>query len=202
MEWYLDAITCTIYHHMEGVWTKYEILNVGRLRFQVDAHSCVAPNQYTHVGSGCEWARYMEIVGKHAIRETPPNTEQNPIHYTSRIGDSCQILPRNIQCLVGNIPEMDMPDEWDDETPQDIIVATDGSVVFGVGCHSWVVSSENEHILVFGGGPDGGDQSLMTSYCSELRDIAIGLAVIGALARSGKVKVRSFKLVHDNEASI
>jgi hypothetical protein len=73
----------------------------------------------------------MEIVGKHAIRETPPTTAQYPIQYTSGIGDSCQTLPHHIQRLVGNIPEMDMTDEWDDETPQDIIVATYGSVVFG-----------------------------------------------------------------------
>jgi hypothetical protein len=31
---------------------------------------------------------------------------------------------------------------------QDIIVATDGSVVFGVGYHSWVVATDNEKVLL------------------------------------------------------
>jgi hypothetical protein len=61
------------------------------------------------------------------------------------------------------MPEMDMLDEWDGETPQDITVATYSSVVFGVGYHSWVVANENEHRLVSGGGPDDGDQLIMTS---------------------------------------
>jgi hypothetical protein len=35
---------------------------------------------------------------------------------------------------------------------QDIIVATDGSAVFGVGYHSWVVTTDNEQVLLTGGG--------------------------------------------------
>jgi hypothetical protein len=81
-------------------------------------------------------------------------------------------------------------------------VATYGSVVFGVGYHSWVVATENEHILVSGGDPDDGAQFLMTSYHSELSGIDAGLAVIGALVRSGKVKVKSVKLLCDNEEAI
>jgi hypothetical protein len=38
VEWYLDAHTCTLYHHVEGVWTHHDTTNIGRLRFQVDAH--------------------------------------------------------------------------------------------------------------------------------------------------------------------
>jgi hypothetical protein len=95
-----------------------------------------------------------------------------------------------------------VPDEWDEKTPQDIIVGTDGSVVFEVRYHSWVVTSENEHVLVPGGKPDDGDQLLMTLYHAELGGIASGLGVIGALARSGKVKLRSIKLVCDNDAEI
>jgi ribonuclease HI len=53
-----------------------------------------------------------------------------------------------------------------------------------------------------GGGPDDGDQLLMMSYRSELRGIANGLAVIGTLVRSGKIKVKSVKFVCDNESVI
>jgi hypothetical protein len=57
-------------------------------------------------------------------------------------------------------------------------------------------------VILSGGGPDDGDQLLMTSYRSELRGIASGLSVIGTLVRSGNIKVKSVKLVCDNEAAI
>jgi hypothetical protein len=53
-----------------------------------------------------------------------------------------------------------------------------------------------------GGGPDDGYQLLMTSYRSELAGIASGLAVLGTLVRSSKIKVKSVKLVCGNEAAI
>jgi hypothetical protein len=34
----------------------------------------------------------------------------------------------------------------------DIIVATYGSEVFGVGYHCWVVATDNEQVLLTGGG--------------------------------------------------
>jgi hypothetical protein len=71
---------------------------------------------------------------------------------------------------------------------QDIIVITDGSVVFGVGYHSWVVTTDNVQVLLTGGGDDG-DQLLMTLCRSETGGIASGLAVIGTLVRSRKIKV-------------
>jgi hypothetical protein len=42
----------------------------------------------------------------------------------------------------------------------------------------------------------------MTSYRLELGDIASGLDVIGTLARSGKIKVTSVKLMCDNKAAV
>jgi hypothetical protein len=57
-------------------------------------------------------------------------------------------------------------------------------------------------VILKGGGPDEGNQLLMTSYRSELGGIASGLAVIGTLVRFGKIKVKSVKLVCDNEAAV
>jgi hypothetical protein len=57
---------------------------------------------------------------------------------------------------------------WDPTTPVNIIIATDGSVTLGVGYHSWVVVTEDEDILLQGGGPDDGDLFLMQLYRSEL----------------------------------
>jgi hypothetical protein len=74
MEWYLDASSCTLYHHAEGVWTKHDAMNIAILPFQVDAHSCDTPNQYNHGMDVCKRARYMDIVGKHTLIEPPTTT--------------------------------------------------------------------------------------------------------------------------------
>jgi hypothetical protein len=177
-------------------------MNIGRLRFQVDAHSCNAPNPYKHVVDIFELARYMEIVSKYKISETQTPTSEYPIEYPSGIGDSCRTLPRHIQRLVGNIPEMDVPSGWENDEERDTIVATDGCVVFLRGCHSWIVATNNENLLLSGVGPGGGDQLLMMSYISELGGIVSGLAVIGTLVRSGKIKVKSVKLVCENKAGV
>jgi hypothetical protein len=57
-------------------------------------------------------------------------------------------------------------------------------------------------VLLKGGGPYDGDTLLMTSYRSELGGIASGFSVIGTLVRSGNIKVKSVKLVCDNEATV
>jgi hypothetical protein len=85
---------------------------------------------------------------------------------TSGIGDSCQAVPRHIQRLFSNIPELELLNGAESNEEQDIIVATDGSVVFGVGYHSWVFATDNEKVILKGYGPDDGDQLLMTSYRS------------------------------------
>jgi hypothetical protein len=120
----------------------------------------------------------------------------------SGIGETCNTLPRLIQRIVGNKLELEVPNEMDVTVDQDIIVATDVSVVFGVGYHRWVFATKKEQVLLMGGGPDDGDQLLMTSYRSELGGIASGQAVIGTLVRSGKIKVKTVKFVCDNEAAI
>jgi hypothetical protein len=97
---------------------------------------------------------------------------------------------------------MDVPRGWDDDEERDIIVTTDGFVVCGFGYHRWAVATKNDHMLLSGSGPYDGDRLITTSYRSELGGIASGLAVINILARSGKIKVKSVKLVCNNEAAI
>jgi hypothetical protein len=97
------------------------------------------------------------------------------------------MLPIHIEILVGNIYELDVPNGMDVTVDQDIIVDTDGSVVFGVGYHIWVVATDKAQVLLMEGGPDDGDQLLMTSYRSELGGIASGLSIIGTLVRSNGV---------------
>jgi hypothetical protein len=103
---------------------------------------------------------------------------------------------------VGNIPELALPANFDCIEPTDLIVATYGSALFGVGYHSWLISTKDEHTLLHKGGPDDGAPLYMTSYRSELGGICAGLAVIGLLARSGHINIRTAPLVCDNEAAI
>jgi hypothetical protein len=86
--------------------------------------------------------RYMEIANKYKINETQMDVIEHVIEYTSGIGETCNTLPRHIQRLVGNIPELDVPHGIDVTMDQDIIVATYGSVVFGVGYYSWLVAMD------------------------------------------------------------
>jgi malic enzyme len=141
-------------------------MNIDRLRFRPEAHSCDEPNLYTHVVEVNERTRYMEISCKYKIKETLIIETEHMIEYTSGIGDSCRTLPRHIQRLVGNILDLELLNGTEETEEQDLIVATDGSVVFGFGYHSWVVSTDNEMVLLKGGGRDDGDQLLMTSYRS------------------------------------
>jgi hypothetical protein len=63
----------------------------------------------------------------------------------------------------------------------DVIIVMDGSVMFGVGYHSWLIATTDEEILISGGRPDDGAQYQMASYRSELGGIVAGIGVIGKL---------------------
>jgi hypothetical protein len=63
---------------------------------------------------------------------------------------------------------MCFPHAWDVVAPADIIIATGGSVLFGIGYHSWLILTLMEDIFVAGGGPDDGPSDSMTSCRSEL----------------------------------
>jgi hypothetical protein len=125
-----------------------------------------------------------------------------PFHYETGIGNSGRQLSRHVQRLVGDIAALDVPDNWDSNEQRDLLVATDGSVVFGVGYHSWVITTVDEKVILSGGGPDDGDPLLMTSYRSELGGLASALAVLGMLERSGRLNIRSVKCVSDNQSAV
>jgi hypothetical protein len=125
-----------------------------------------------------------------------------PFHYETGIGNSGRQLPRHVQRLVGDISALDVPENWDSNEPRDLLVAMDGSVVFGVGYHSWIITTMYENVILSGGGPDDGDPLLMTSYRSELGGLASALAVLGMLERSGRLNIRSVKCVSDNQSAV
>jgi hypothetical protein len=50
---------------------------------------------------------------------------------------------------MGDLPDFQEPAGWDCTEPQDLIIATDGSVLFCAGYHSWlIVATTTEDILV------------------------------------------------------
>jgi hypothetical protein len=54
---------------------------------------------------------------------------------------------------------------------------------------------------MYGGGPDDGAQDQMTSYQSELSEIAAGPCVLGTLSISGLILIRSVLLICDNSSA-
>jgi hypothetical protein len=111
-------------------------------------------------------------------------------------------LPRHVQRLFGDIAALNVTENWDSNEPRDLLVAMDGSVVFGVWYHSWVITTTDEKVILSGGGPDYGEPLLMTSYRSELGGLASALAVLGMLERSGRLNIRSVKCVSDNQSAV
>jgi hypothetical protein len=87
--------------------------------------------------------------------------------YTSYIGECFHALPKHVQRLVGNIAEIALPANFDCTEPTDLIVATYGSVLFGVGYHNWLISTKDEHTLLQGGGPENRAPLYMASYRSQ-----------------------------------
>jgi hypothetical protein len=57
-------------------------MNIGRLRFQPEAHSCDEPNLFTHVVEVNERTRYMEIVRTCKIKELLTIETDHVITYT------------------------------------------------------------------------------------------------------------------------
>jgi hypothetical protein len=103
---------------------------------------------------------------------------------------------------VGNIPDLDLPADFNCTEPTDLIIATDGSVLFGVGYHSWLIATKKEQVIIRGGGHDDGSPLYMTSYRSALGGICAGLAVIGVLARSCRINLRSVRMVCVKEGAV
>jgi hypothetical protein len=160
----------TLYRHKEGMWTKHWAINYGHLRFEYTGATMVEPCHITHRADGTQRRRQIELSEIHAIHsyeaEGGHNRKENI--YTSAIGECFHGLSRHVRWLVGNIPDIMLLENLDCTEPTNLIVATDGSVLFRVGYHSWLVSTKYEHILLRGGGPDDGAQLYMPSCRSEL----------------------------------
>jgi hypothetical protein len=161
-----------------------------------------AGTQLSHVAAISRQRRYITITDNINIIDITPEIIAPIVQYQSSLGEYFFALPRHNQRLVGNIPLHQLPTTRYTTKPVDIIVSTDGSVMFGVGYHSLILALDSKEIITSGGGPDDGSSAYMTSHRSELGVIIAWLAVIGMLHRSGLVCLRHIKFLCDNSAAI
>jgi hypothetical protein len=180
---YLDSRAQELWHQKNNKWIRQQAQNIGRLRFITQGREGSEPliHTLTHVATVTQRHRYIEI-----SKQTPNHTQHitqitQMVLYMSAIGEGFHALPRHVQRLMGDIGEFQTLRQWDVNKEVDLIIATDGSVLFGVGYHSWILATESEDILLAEGAPDDGPGKYMTSYRSELGGIISGLAVLGTL---------------------
>jgi hypothetical protein len=165
-EWWLSVQDKCIYGKNSGEWSQFSQLNLGRLRFSTTPRIVPRPYRFSHRIQVTQRTDYHEVAAKVNIVGRS-NVGFTHIHkYTSGIGLSFLALPRDSQRLTGEIPALPKTIPFDFEEPADLIIAIDGSVIFGVVYHGWVLATKEETILLHGGGPDDRIQSLMTSYRS------------------------------------
>jgi hypothetical protein len=129
-----------LYRHNEGIWTKRRAVNYGRLRFESTGIIKTEPRHITNKADGTQHRRQIELRKIHAVQPHEPEGGNDPADsiYTSDIRYCFHALPKQVRRLVGNIPEFTLPEKFDCRETTDLIVATDRSVLFGVGYHSWI----------------------------------------------------------------
>jgi hypothetical protein len=143
-EWWLSVQEKCIYRQNSGEWSQFSQLSLGRLWFSTTHRIVPQPNGLSHRIQVTQRAHYHEVAAKvNIIRRS--NMGPTRIHnYTSGIGLSFLALPRHIQRLTGDILALPTPAPFDFDEPVELIIATYGSVLFGVGYHGWVLSTKEE----------------------------------------------------------
>jgi hypothetical protein len=97
--------------------------------------------------------------------------------------------------------DVQLPEGLEFAIEVDIIIAMDGSFLFGVGYHRWLVATK-DGILMAVGGPYDGQQDQMTSSQSEFGGIAAGLGFLSTLKRSGLIIIHAVILMCDNSVAV
>jgi hypothetical protein len=161
-KWWLSVRYKCIYRQSCGEWSRFSQLNLGRLRFSTTPRIVPQPHRFSHRIQVTQRTHYHEVAAKVNI---VLRSNEGPTHihnYTSGIGLSFLALPRHIQQLTVDTPALPTPPPFDLNQPFYLIIATNGSVLFGVGNHGWALAAKEETILLRGGGPGDGIQSSMT----------------------------------------
>jgi hypothetical protein len=137
-EWLSVQDKC-IYRQNNGEWSQFTQLNLGRLRFSKTPRIVTQPNRFSHWIQVTQRTQYHEVAAKVNIVHRSNVGPTHIYNYLSGIGLSFLALPRHIQRLTGNIPALRTPTPFDVDEPVDLIIATNGSVLFGVVYHGWVL---------------------------------------------------------------
>jgi hypothetical protein len=201
-EWFLDGSGNTLFSRHGDTLNCSPAAQIGRLRFSRLGASFDEPTSYTHMVSTVTRNRYVEI--KEMVKCQQPVVRKRPVllPYQSCVGVAAGALQLHVQRLIGDMSHFKLTSYLDCTMEVDIIIATYGSVLFGVGYQSWIIATTDEYILMAGDGPDDGAQDQMASYWSELGGIAAVLGVIGTLSRSGMKRIRGVTLICDNSAAV
>jgi hypothetical protein len=163
-EWWLDSHSRSLYQYTKHTWVRYIATNYGRLRFHAAGTDMLPPNSLSHRVKILKRPRYLEITVKTRIAAREKEHIDRLHKYTSEVSPAFFEFPHHVQRLNGSIPDFITSRVYREGELMDIMIATEGSVLFGVGYHGWVISTRDEQILLSGGGPDGGSIDRQTSY--------------------------------------
>jgi hypothetical protein len=135
-EWWLSVQDKCIYRQNNVEWSQFTQLNLGRLRFSKTPRIVTQPDRFSRRIQVTQRTQYHEVAEKISIVHRPNMVPTHIHNDTSGIGLLFLALPRHIHRLTGDIPALPTPTPFDLDKPVDLIIATDGSVLFGVGYHS------------------------------------------------------------------
>jgi hypothetical protein len=177
-------------------------MNGKRLRSSRLDTSCDEPESYTRVVSTVTRNGYVEIKEMVKCQQSVTRIMPALMPYQSCVGAAAGALPLHVHRLIGGTMHFRLSTHLYCTVEVGIIMVTDGSVLFGVSYHSWLIATTDEEILMTGGGPYDGAQDQRASYQSKLGGIAAGLRVFGAYACSGMIRTRGVILICDNLAAV
>jgi hypothetical protein len=114
-EWNLDATTLSLFRHHEVVWTTHRAIHYERLRFELTGTATVEPRHITHKAKGVQRQRHIDFTAVHGVMDGAPEGGNDPAEsiYTSDIGKCFHALPKHVRKLVGDIPALDLPADFD-----------------------------------------------------------------------------------------
>jgi hypothetical protein len=143
--WYIDCSERTLWQCDGGKWFQHAPITFGRLRLEPVGQEAErhAGTQLSHVAAISRQRRYITITDKTNIIYITPSSIAPIVQYQSSLGECFFALPRHIQRLVRKIPPQQLPITWDATKTVDTIVATDVSVLFSVGYHSWILALDS-----------------------------------------------------------
>jgi hypothetical protein len=146
----------------------------------------------------------MYVGIKEKVKCQHPVTRITPmlLPYQSCAGAATGTLQLHVQCLIWDMRHFKLPSHLDCTMEVDVIIATDGSVLFWVGYYSWLITTMDEYINMAGGRPDDGSKDQMASYQSELGGKATVIRVLGTLLRSGIRRTQGVTLICYSSAAV